>query len=136
MIRWVLLAVLTVQLSGCGAGSNGRFPVSGQVTLSGNPLKSGTIEFEATDGAHRSGAVVTGGKYSIPAPQGLRPATYTVKVSAIESQQGDSAAPPGPESMGADQANKELIPAEFNRNSTLKYEAGSGKPVTFDVKIP
>ncbi len=127
---------LSVGALGCGAGTNGRFPVSGNVTLAGKPLKSGTIEFEATDGSHRSGSVVTEGKYSIPAPQGLRPATYIVKVSAIESQQGDSAAPPGPESMGADQANKELIPAEFNRNSTLKFEAGSGKPVTFDVKIP
>ncbi|MFO1040521.1 MAG: hypothetical protein U0941_01990 [Planctomycetaceae bacterium] len=136
MRNWVLCVFLSVCTLGCGAGSNGRFPVSGNVTLADKPLKSGTIEFEATDGSHRSGTVITDGKYSIPAPQGLRPATYTVKVSAVESQQGDSAAPPGPESMGAEQSNKELIPAEFNRNSTLKYESGAGKPVTFDVKIP
>jgi len=141
MIRRVMLLVpLVLLLSSLGCGSqstNGRFPISGQVTLHGNPLETGTIEFETSDGSHRSGATIGGGKYSIPANQGLLPGTYVVRLSAIESSQpAPAAGPPGPESMGAEQANRDLIPVEFNRESKLTHEAGAGKPVTFDVTIP
>ena len=132
----LVIMLLCPVLAGCGTASNGRFPVSGQVTLKGSPLKTGTIEFEATDGSHRSGSTVDNGRYTVPATQGLLPGTYVVKVSAIESSQSATAGPPGPESMGAEQSNRELIPAQFNRESKLTHEAGPGKPGTFDVKIP
>ena len=121
-VLFVVACVLFSQLAGCGPAENERFPVSGQVTFKGSPLSNGTIEFEATDGSHRSGSVITAGKYTISATQGLKAATYVVKVSAVESKQGATDAPPGPESMGAEQANQEQIPAEFNRESKLTHD--------------
>lgn len=133
----LVILVLGIGLTGCGAESNGKFPVSGQVALKGAPLKSGTIVFETTDGSQRGGASIEAGRYSIPAALGLLPGTYVVRLSAVESsKEASSDAPPGPEAMGAELTNKELIPPDFNKDSKLTHEAGAGKPTTFDVKIP
>jgi hypothetical protein len=139
MMRREVLAftvLLGLFLAGCGEDTGGRLPVSGNVTFQGSPLKTGTIEFELPDGSHRTGTTITDGKYSIPASQGLIPGTYIVRVSSVESSEAAPAGPPGPESAGAEQKNKNLIPAEFNTSSQLKHDAGPGKPTTFDVTIP
>ena len=139
MDRRLLLTMflLGLNLAGCGSASNGRFPVSGQVTLHGTPLATGSIVFESKDGSQRGGTTVEEGRYSIPAELGLLPGMYVVRISAVESsQKASTSAPPGPESMGAEQFNRELIPAEFNKDSKVTHEVGSGKSVTLDVKIP
>ena len=120
---------------GCG-NANGRYPVSGDVTLQGQPLASGAIVFEAEDGGSRGGATISDGKYALPANQGLVPGKYIVRVSAVQSQTSTADAPPGPEAAAQERANKDLVPDEFNAKSTLKYEAGPDKPAEFNVAIP
>lgn len=138
MQRTALLLFLLGSLSptiGCGPDTGGRVGVSGNVTLQGEPLESGTIQFVAADGSQMSGATITAGKYDIPAMQGLRPGKYTVRVSAVE--EATDAAPEAPgDSTVADATNRELIPAEFNVNSTLSTEITSGSANTYDVTIP
>lgn len=135
MMRFCVFAVcgLSVLFVGCnGSETGGRLPVSGKVTVKNEPLKAGSIEFDSPDS--RSGASIVDGSYTIPAPQGLMPGKYTVRISSVSSSQ---AAPEMPgESAAVEQANKELIPAEYNTKTTLTYEAGPGKDTTFNVDIP
>lgn len=137
MQRTALLLFLLALLSptiGCGPDTGGRVGVSGNVTLQGEPLESGTIQFVAADGSQMSGATITAGKYEVPAIQGLNPGKYTVRVSAVE--EASSVVPEAPgDSTVADATNRELIPAEFNVNSTLTTEITSGSN-TYDVAIP
>lgn len=134
MMRFCVLCAcgLSVLFLGCsGAETGGRLPVSGKVTVKNEPLKSGSIEFDSPDS--RSGASIVDGSYTIPAPQGLMPGKYTVRISSISSSQATPEMPG--ESAAVEKTNKEQIPAEYNTKSTLTYEAG-GKDTTFNVDIP
>ena len=139
MIRAFLAALVAcwaISAIGCG-NTDGKYPVSGEVTLAGQPLPSGAIIFESSDGSNRGGTTITDGKYSLPADQGLMPGTYVVRVSAVQpSSGGASAGPPGPEAVAIERANKDVVPDEFNSNSKLTHEVGPDKPTEFDIAIP
>jgi hypothetical protein len=123
----VVLAVLAV-MPGCTEATGGKLPVSGTIKLKGQPIADGSIQFVSADAF--TGAAIKDGKYEIPAAQGLVPGTYTVRISAPESsapvsEPGGEIAPPV----------KDLVPAEYNTNSTLNFEAKPGNK-TFDFDIP
>jgi hypothetical protein len=109
---------------GCGGGSGpgGRLGVSGSVSYKGQPVDQGSIEFIPIGGGKsQQGAAIQGGKYSIPAKQGLLPGKYGVKISSLEG--GGAAEPgglPGPEP-------KERLPAKYNTKSTLEREIKAGQ---------
>ena len=112
---------------GCGPDTAGKLPVSGTVTLKGKAIGDGSIQFESPSAF--TGAAIKDGKYDIPAEHGLLPGNYTVRVSAPESvappAEGGEIAPPV----------ADLVPPEYNINSTLKYEAKAGSE-KFDIDIP
>ncbi len=66
----VLLLILPC--IGCG-GTDGKLKVSGTVTLKGEPLDDGIIEFSSPE--IRTGANITQGKYEVPPENGLKPGT-------------------------------------------------------------
>jgi hypothetical protein len=124
-------------LAGCGGGGatddRPRQEVSGTVTLDGQPLAAGSIQFQpstAQDGVV-AGALIADGKYSIPRDQGLVPGTYSVSISSV----GSSAPPPGPPGPSGppSQGPQDLVPSRYNAQSTLtiKVEPGNTKPFDF-----
>src|SRR5437773_11756859 len=122
--RWrSLLALLALTTwMGCGGG-NGRMPVSGEVTLNGTALSAGNSSFEpAANQGEASGALIRTGLYTIPAEQGLPPGEYLVRIFASGEAQTGGAAPTPEELMGGKipPPPKELIPAEYNVQSTQK----------------
>ena len=128
--------LLAPWLAGCGGSSaDGRLGLSGTVHFQGQPLAQGTIEFSASDGSQQTGGVIEQGKFSIPAAQGLKPGTYTVRISSIEEAGGGAAVEaPGPESMQA--ASKERIPADYNSASQQTVEVTADGPNQYAFKIP
>ncbi len=129
-----IVCLLMGSITGCGAGNNGRLPVSGVITLKGEPLDDGTIEFSSS--SVKSGASIIRGKYSMPADQGLSPGKYKVMITA-----GDGKTPadspdgmPGP--TGANIISKDRIPAEYNTNSTQEVTVTDKGPNKFDFTIP
>jgi hypothetical protein len=108
--------------------------LSGEVLFQGAPLKTGVIEFVSADGSQRSGAAIEAGAYSIPAPKGLLPGKYIVRISCAQETEPAPAGPPGPESMAQPAPN--LIPPQYNVDSTLAAEvAESGdNQFNFDLK--
>ncbi len=130
---WLVLGVLCV--AGCGGASDGRQAISGSVTLNGAPLEQGTIEFASVDGSQQSGGGITNGKYSVPAEQGLLPGKYVVRISSTEeANPGAPLGPPGPEAETVQ--NKQLIPPEYNTQSTLTAEVTEDGDNQFDFQIP
>jgi len=120
---------------GCGASTGGRVAISGKVSFRGTPLTNGTIEFVSKDRTILSGSGITDGKYSIPAAKGLKPGPYTVRISSTKVEgPAPPPGPPGPEAMA--QKITELIPAEYNTNSTLTAEVptGGSDKLNFDLK--
>lgn len=128
------LGILII-LSGCGdANPLGRKAISGQVTLDGVPVKSGSVSFVSlSEEGVGSGAVITDGTFSIPAAKGLPPGEYMVRInSAGETAAPAPAGPPGE----APPLGRELIPASWNTRSKQKISvtADGENQFTFSIE--
>ncbi len=128
-----LLLLAVIVAAGCGQDIGGRIGISGNVQFQGSPLATGTIEFVSADGSQRSGATIERGLYSIPAPKGLLPGKFTVRINCAQEAGPAPTGPPGPESMG--QAAKNLIPPQYNVNSTLTAEVTESGENEFDFDL-
>jgi hypothetical protein len=114
----------TPLINGCGKSTDGRVAVSGEVTLDGQPLDRGTIEFHPKSaGGTMTGGMISNGTFTIAADQGPKPGSYEVRVFAAGAGTTvDPNEPPGPESQAKPPA--ERIPARFNVKSELTAEVG------------
>jgi hypothetical protein len=126
---------LAAALAGCG-GENplGRKAISGKVTLNGQPLENGTIEFAPqVEGGVSSGGIISGGAYSIAAEQGLPVGKYRV---AIVDQQPAAPLPPG-HKPGDDlpPPPKPQIGPEWNTQSKQTIEVKKEGPFQFDFPV-
>lgn len=129
--------VATALIAGCSDATDERprQPVSGEVTIDGEPLKSGMIQFNPTEPgvAVPGGAAITDGKYAMSTVDGLVPGPYQVAVTsapapseapAAGSMPGDPLPPP-----------KEPIPSIYNAKTTLTAKVTQEGPNTFDFKL-
>lgn len=113
MTRFSAIATFVALFLGCGPG-DGRLPVSGTVTLNGQNLGEGTIEF--FNDQTRTGAQISEGKYSVERDQGLTPGKYKVSITSGDGRTpaDDPEAAPGPTVRISFRRN------EFQLNTTLK----------------
>jgi hypothetical protein len=133
-----LAAVLAViLLAGCGNRYGGRQEIRGTVTLKGQPLDQGVIDFTpiSGDGATKEGALITNGAYRIDREHGLLPGKYRVTITSGDGRTpANTDEPPGP--TGANIISKDRIPPEFNINSKVEVEVTEKGPNVFDFNIP
>jgi hypothetical protein len=118
---------------GCVA-ENSRQPVSGVVTFQGKPLDNGTITFLSTgsNAGPVCGAPVVGGRFTVPAEQGLAPGTYKVTISAPEP---GGTLTPEQKAAGASANAKESLPAKYNDASELTATVDAGKPSVLKFEL-
>jgi hypothetical protein len=113
---------------------NGKHAISGDVTLNGQPLKTGSIQFESVPNgakAFSSGGVISDGHFAIPAASGLPTGKYRTTINA-------ASAPfmkPGPPGSQPAMDTKELIPASYNTDSKLISEIKRDGDNTFNFNI-
>ncbi|MEW4528009.1 hypothetical protein [Maioricimonas sp. JC845] len=132
-VRWspLLLTLVILIAAGCGDSNPlGRQAVTGTISLDGQPLKRGTIEFTPQGDGTASGAVIESGSFSIPADKGLPPGDYLVRIFAAD-EEGEPVDMPG-------ESNKlapELIPPAYNTESeqTFTVSADGGNEFTLDI---
>lgn len=140
-LHLVALATLVLALAGstgCGGDGLSRGPITGQVTLGGQPLASGRILFMpmAPNKGPTVSAPIIGGQYTLSRKEGPIAGQNRVEVEAnldlgfaiddeaAFAQRGGRPLPPNP------------VPADFNRNSKLTVEVKPGEDNKFDVTIP
>lgn len=111
--------VLTVFVAGCGkpaADLPDLAPVTGTVTMNGEPLANASVEFISANGQVASGTTDAGGKYELVYVGGNKGAELgenTVRITTVL----DAPAPPG---------YKDPIPAKYNESSELKVKVEPG----------
>lgn len=136
----IAIAFLSAFLAGCGEDFGNRQPIKGTVTLHGEPLDDGVIEFHPLGGgsseATKSGAMILKGSYAIPGADGLVPGKYRVTITAGDGRTpaDDPDAMPGP--TGANIVSKERVPPEYNVESQQEVEVKSGQANIFNYEIP
>src|SRR5262245_45868279 len=129
----VLVVAALACAPGCGA-NDGPQAVSGSVTYRGKPLAHGTVTFLTTSGAPgpAAGALVTEGRFEVPAERGLGPGTYRVAISAPE---------PGgvltreEKAAGASPKARESLPAKYNAATELTAEVRVGGANRFEFNL-
>jgi hypothetical protein len=122
-------------LGGCGDPLN-RQEVTGEVTLKGQPVEDGVINFAPLDGQGTGdGAQIVKGKYRIPREKGLSPGKYKVSIYAGNGLSGEGDASPDAPKAGFKPA-RERIPPEYNEKSTVVKEVVKGGQNNFDFNIP
>ena len=134
------LAAAMVALAGCGGSIDGlpREAVAGTVTLDGQPLAAGAIQFfpatKAGGVAVSAGSPVEDGQFSIARDYGLVPGTYKVAINAAESENGDSKTKGQKRKKSA--SSKDIIPAKYNTQTilTAEIEKGGSAGLKFDLQ--
>jgi hypothetical protein len=120
--------------SGCGADNPlGRKALNGAVTLDGQPLDNGAIEFHPMDGGVQSGALIKAGRYSIPTREGATVGKYRV---VIYDTYETPPLPPG--HMPGDALPKPAppkVPPEWNSNSQNTITIKNEGPFQFNFDI-
>lgn len=122
-------------LAGCG-GSDGptRYPVTGSITLGGQPLDQGTIQFTPTGTKGiGSGATISNGEYAIPREKGLPPDQYRVMIFSADL--GATPEPAEDEMPGSEKLLPERIPLEYNAQSEIVVEVKPEGENKFDFQI-
>jgi hypothetical protein len=130
--------VLTVGLLvGCGDEYAGKKAVSGTVTIKGEPLKEGSIQFVALEGGAQTGAGIKDGAYAIERKNGLKPGKYLVRITAADKKSqvnGEEAAGPG--GNGGNVMSHDIIPPEYGYASKQQVEVTEKGDNKFEIAIP
>jgi hypothetical protein len=126
-LAFVVLAAFGLAI-GCSQSGDDlpREPVSGTVTLDGQPLPNGTISFIPVTGSGGGGGTITDGKFSIAREGGPVPGSYTVAIYASATQGEQTKPKMAGGTRKESQLAKELIPAKYNANTELKAEIKKG----------
>lgn len=126
----LLICVLLVVVMGCSdGGSVGT--VRGEVTLDGQPLPKGHVEFIPIDGqAQTAGAMIVDGKFQAQIPVSkMRVKLHATKPSGKKYKAYDTPDTPWEDEM------MEALPAKYNEKSDLQLEVKRGtQPVKYDLK--
>jgi hypothetical protein len=129
------MAAAAPLLAGCGQEDPlQRVAVSGMVTLDGQPVKQGMIQFQPEGpGVSTAGAAgITDGSYSLAKSEGLEPGKYTVMITSTPPP---SAPPPGGMPGDPVAPPKETIPARYNAKTELSADVTKEGPNTFDFPL-
>jgi hypothetical protein len=119
-LAW-LAALLVVLLAQAGCSDGTMAQVSGTVTLDGNAIESGQIQFSPVDGKTKTaGGPIKDGQYSVGVPVGLMKVSISAPKVVGKKKIYDT--PDSPEMP----ITKEALPAHYNEKTELQFEVKPG----------
>lgn len=126
-----LAAAFLLGLIGCEGARDDlpREPVSGKVTIAGEPLAKGSIQFRPAGGGAEAGGIVEAGAFEIPKADGPTPGKYQVTVTeAVERAEEDK--------LNNFSLQPKTKPAKSAIGGPLDAEVKAGTPNTFSFDFP
>ena len=124
---WAVALMSMVLVTGCGSNDEGRASVRGKVTLNGEPVDGGRINFTPTGGGPQSGGVIREGEYDIPSTMGVAIGENRVEIRWTKETGRMVMNPYGGESLGKIPEAKEAVPSKYHEKSTLTAEIVDGE---------
>ena len=113
-------ALLAVSPLGCGGGTNLK-EISGQVTLDGQPIESGSITFVPEGKGTAEGANLVGGKYTVS----VSPGKLKVSISATRPHPTEKVPDANPDAPMVPKM-VQYIPAKYNEATELTITVEKG----------
>lgn len=142
LISIICIALLT--FIGCGKPPNpdGRLDVSGKITLNGGPFPGAEmcgIAMIPLDDKSAGNSSTTfnreTGEYLFTRQDGLKPGKHKVVITAQAVYDRTTKKPVTPETKEGDDYRINLVPEEFNKNSTIEFEVKSGEKNVFNYDV-
>lgn len=130
--RILVISIAGSLLAGCGSGIEVA-PVTGHVTLDGQPVTRGEITFFPAEGPPALGAIQADGVYAVStagAGEGAVPGHHLVTIMATEM----TGIPPGRDEMHPAQQHKSVQAAKMVWLVPQKYSRPQTSGLTADVK--
>jgi len=131
-----ILICVFLTVCGCNSGPEDMpeiGSVTGTVTLDGQPLEAADIFFAPEDGRTSTGTTDATGKYELtynPTTKGAKIGKNMVRITTFKEFEGDLDAEDSKEP-----ARKELVPAEYNKKTTLTADVKAGENTfNFDLE--
>lgn len=123
-------------MNGCGPRSD-RLEVTGNVTLDGVPLDSGSIRFTSvgTEKLVASGTTIKNGEFRVPQEKGLLPGTYLVEISSPDTSAPLVSHPTAPGEPALPPTAPERIPEQYNSKSKQTVEVTTDGENHFEFPI-
>ena len=116
--------------TGCSGGGDGLLQFAGEVTLDGQHLSDGTIEFRPADvRGPTAGALIKDGKYQVR----MAPGTKVVLIEAFRTTGQQHADPNDPESPMVPILKKISLP-EYSEASQTTIDISRGDAVNFQLR--
>jgi len=116
--------------TGCSGGGDGLFQCTGEVTLDGQRLSDGTIEFRPADArGPTAGALIKDGKFEVR----MAPGTKVVVIEAFRTTGQQHADPKDPESPLVPILKKISLP-EYSEASQTTIDIARGDAVNFQLR--
>jgi len=144
VIALLAVLILVVGTIGCGQGRPKTVPVSGTVTLDGQPVDGASVTFyPASGGRPAMGTTDAQGNFTLTTFEkgdGAIPGTYNVTVTKVAAGEAspDEQSDTGEALMGAeDTEGKSLLPVKYSsvKTSGLTVEVKAGmEPVTLALQ--
>jgi hypothetical protein len=121
--------------SGCVDSSEGppRLPVSGKVSLDGQPLESGAITFIPDADGPATAAKIATGEFQVPQAEGPSPGPYKVEIVSVRPTGRQIASPDDPSSRIEESRNR--IPTRYNARTQLRVEVRPGVENAFQFDL-
>jgi len=130
MRRVSLGVALLVTAAGCGQAPYQVAPVSGRVTLNGQPLVGAHIHFapigtlERNPGPTSQGLTDADGRFTLRLDNPPEPGAVVGRSRVFVTAGG--AAPAGPQPDGGAKRSREMLPARYNRETVLEFDVPAG----------
>ncbi|HVX63980.1 MAG TPA: hypothetical protein VHC19_25380 [Pirellulales bacterium] len=128
----IAAALLTLLAAGCAAKSN-KSPVEGQVTIDGQPVAQGTIQFLPLDGkGQTAGGMIRDGRYSLESSPGEMRVVISAPKVISQRKAYDT-----PDSPTIDEVQEQLPARYSGPESELRanVESGQENKADFMLKI-
>jgi hypothetical protein len=115
------LLMMGLSIAGCAAGGRGGVEVSGFVKVQGHPLEKGSIVFTPRGAGigHRAASTIEGGRFHLTEELGPMPGEYLIEILDESSTLEGFDDPQAFAKKPARVFDKNPIPSQFNKNSTL-----------------
>ncbi len=127
------VAICFLLIAGCGGSDIARVEVSGTVTLGGQPLEQGKIQFQPVAGGPSAGGDIADGEFTIPVDRGPSPGKYKVE---IRSYQPTGKQVPDPDFPGKmEDQTRNVVPKRYNDQTTLEKDISIDGPNRFEFKL-
>lgn len=143
-ICFVLISIFSLTsllIGGCSGPKNpdGRENVSGTITLNGAPLTamSGIVFSPMAEGSTDGGqGQINNGEYALTGADGVKPGKYIVRITASVDFDIKTGKPADNTIQFGSEVPVDVLPPEFNKDSTIEFEvvAGENNVFNYDIK--